>query len=56
MSNRLSPADRKWLLKQLRKLRDEVRDDVNVALNEVIGEEARLIFLERMTRRENPVQ
>lgn len=46
----MTKSERAWLRKQLQKLRDEIRDDTALALNEVIGEEAKFLFLERMTR------
>lgn len=50
METPMTKAERAWLRKQLQKLRDEIRDDTALALNEVIGEEAKFLFLERMTR------
>lgn len=49
----MNAADRKWLRRQLAKLREDIRNDVGATLQDVLGEEARLIFLERMTREQD---
>lgn len=46
----MNAADRQWLRRQLAKLREDVRVDHERVLQEVLSDEARLIFLERMTR------
>ena len=45
----MNKADRAWLLKQLRKLREEIRDDLTHEMNDALRAEAQTIFLERMT-------
>lgn len=51
----LSPADRQWVLRQLRRFREEIRDDHRLALQEVLGEETALAVFQAMRDRQPPV-
>lgn len=46
----MNAADRRWLLAQLRKLRDDIQNDIRVELNETIRAEAQSVVLRQMTQ------
>ena len=48
----LTTADRRWILRQLAKLRQEVRDDTALTLTNVLNEEAQLLFLHAFKQQE----
>lgn len=52
----MEKADRAWFRRELAKLRASIRSDTEKIVNEMIGDEARLFFLDRITSRQTEVQ
>lgn len=47
------PVTRRWLLKQLKQLREDIRADTRVVLQEVLSDDVRLAMLAAMTEGQN---
>ena len=50
----LSPADREWIRKQLRRVRAEIHEDTHRTLSDVLGEEAAVAVFQAMQKQHPP--